>query len=223
MSGVNDRQVVWERKLLRAFDRARKAVRSAPSTPRTWFELLNQPFAVTFVGGGLIFLISTCIQDRYWVKQQRYTAQQAYISKRIDAATTAEAEIINGAGKLISAYALLVGAHENQIDDETLELERQAFNKEHREWDDSRDLLNLKMNRYFLGNAQQHWESLNAQLPNLDQHISILFKMDTRDQSTPHHEKMRECRVLVSKAEDEIYAMGLAMDAAVQKSIDDVH
>jgi hypothetical protein len=204
-------------------DEASKTDYKAGASPaqRTLFERINQPLAVTVIGGLLVFVISAFIQDRYWIKQQRFSARQVLISKTIDAATASESEIVDRVGKLISSYALIVGAHEHNLSEAELEEDRQKFNRMQLDWDVSEDLLKLKLRLYFASpQVQKEWQKIEDLLATLDEEIAKLFAIPIAERSSKHQKSLEECRSLITKTEAALADLGSSMDASIRASVD---
>jgi hypothetical protein len=172
---------------------------------RGLFGLLNQPLPVTLLGGVLVLMISTFVQDRYWMSQQTFLANQTLTRHRLDIAISTQEEVAKAVGKIISAGALIIGSHENQLGKLQHNAVLDTNNLLQNEWDQNEELLKLHIQMYFQSSGiQSSWLDVRERLGALDDEITELEKFSTGDPSDRHAKQITQSRKAVEDAEDSL-------------------
>lgn len=181
------------------------------------FVWLNKPFAVTLVGGALVFLISTFVQDRYWMSQQVFLANQTLAKQRLDAAISTQEEMAKAVGRLIAANALLVGAHESQLEKKQYGEVIDQHNLLQREWDLNEETLELHMKVYFqTPEIQQAWLHVRELLGDLDDKLTELQRFTPSKPSDKQTEQIEQCRKAIGTTEESLAALAQLMSAHIE-------
>jgi len=162
--------------------------------PRTWFRYVNQPLSA----GVLIVLASTFIQHRYWVAQQRFLMDREDVTVMIET----EEQVTGAVGKVLSASAIVVGAHERRFQTEQLNQVIDKYAELQLEWDKGEDLIKRRLRAHFFApNVDHEWSLVLDTLGELDAAIDRLDSFGTADSSEPHRDQIARCRELITKTE----------------------
>jgi hypothetical protein len=139
-----------------------------------WLSALNQPFAVTVAGGAIVFLITSYMQQRYWMAQQDYLFKQESMKFRLAAID----ETIKAVDQLLSAEAAEFTAYESDFDqDQKQEMDRERETARS-DWDKESDLRKLKIQLYFPDpGIQNAWQKVDTDLATLD---CYMLRLGTR-------------------------------------------
>lgn len=184
---------------------------------RIW-RCVNQPFVVTFLGGLLVLCIGAYLQHRSWEYQNKALLRQAQISGRISGAQATEEEVVRRVGQLLTAEALIVGAHEGSFDLNQLK-ETIAKNAGLRdEWDLAEEALKLRVRTSFSDrNVQRLLQELLSQFDPLYEDVEALQAFSTNGPSDGHKKQIAACRsrigIIESKLEELTNAMTRYIDA----------
>ena len=180
------------------------------------FVWLNKPFPVTLLGGILVLLISTFVQDRYWITQQEFLADQALAKQRLDASMSTQEEMARTVGRLIAANALLVGAHESQLDKKQYIEVIDQHNLLQREWDLNEETLELHMKVYFqTPEIQKAWLDLKELLGKLDDDLTELQTFTPSKPSNRQDEMIKQCRSTIDETEARLAALAQLMSSHI--------
>ena len=178
---------------------------------------LNKPFSVTLVGGLLVLLISTSVQNRYWKSQQLFLADQTLAKQRLDAAISTQEEMARVVGRLIAANALLVGAHESQLEKKQYTEVIDQHNLLQREWDLNEETLELHMKVYFrTPKIQQAWLRVNELLGDLDDKLTELEKFKPSKPSEKQDEQIKQCRQTIDDTENSLAGLAQLMSEYIE-------
>jgi hypothetical protein len=181
------------------------------------FVWLNKPLPVTLVGGILVLLISTFVQERYWKSQQVFLADQTLAKQRLDAAVSTQEEMAKVVGRLIAANALLVGAHESQLAKKQYNEVIDQHNLLQREWDLSEETLQLHMTVYFqTPEIQKAWLDVRELLGQLDDELSDLEEFTPDKPSEKQTEQIKQCRTTIDETEKGLAMLAQLMSAYIE-------
>jgi len=182
------------------------------SSGRKLWQAVNQPVVVTVLGGLAVFFISNYIQNQYWISQQKFLVQQATLSKRLELSNAAVEDLVRAVGRLITASASVVAAHERGFDRRQLNETIDHYNVLQDEWDQSEEVLKLKLRTYFpQAEIDAQWHDLRLKLGALDAEIVTLHGFSTSDASAAHRAQFAACRKSMKEAEDSLARLSTAM------------
>lgn len=176
-------------------------------------RFLNRPFSVAVLSGIFVLVVSTKLQDRYWLAQQQFLAKQATINKRLEATSSTEEDMVRAVGRFLTAKAVIVGAHENRLSKREVDAAVDEHNRLREDWDQTSELLKLKMRSDFPTPAvYQKWLMLDAELTVLDEEVNKLSTFEASDPSAKHITERDRCRALISEAESMLASLTLEMN-----------
>jgi hypothetical protein len=181
------------------------------------FVCLNKPFPVTVVGGVFVLLVSTRVQDRYWKSQQEFLADQTLAKQRLDAATSTQEELAKAVGRLIAANALLVGAHESQLEKKQYKEAVDEHNLLQREWDLGEETLELHMKAHFsTPDVQKEWTHVKELLGTLDDDLTDLQGFTPSKPSAKQDQAIKQCRAAIDETERGVATLAELMTAHIE-------
>jgi hypothetical protein len=136
------------------------------------YKRLNQPLSVTVLGGIIVFLITSFVQQQYAKSQREFEIEQAKRTHRIELASTAENQIIQELSKRFTGIAVVAGAYAGHYGKEQYRENVDYYNDSKREWDREQEVLELKVGVYFPDpGIQKSWNSLVKRLDNFDTNV----------------------------------------------------
>jgi hypothetical protein len=145
------------------------------ATISRFLSRLNQPFVVTVIGGAMVFLVTSSIQQRYWTAQQKYLFQQESIRFKLAAVD----ETIKSVDQLVSAYSAEFTSYDSHFDkgqQRKIDDELEAADKH---WDQEFVLRKVRVNVYFPGpEIQKALGQVNEDLGTLD---CYMMRLGTKD------------------------------------------
>jgi len=184
---------------------AQKGASLRPTKIAKLYKRLNSPLSVTVLGGLAVLVISTRVQNQYWVSQQRFLNDQTIHAHKIEATILTEEEIVRAAGKRLTGAAILVGAHEGHFDDDQHDKSIGAYNLSRREWDDLEEVLKLRLSIYYPDEAiQKSWRGLLLNMDNLDKSVIGLDKFSPADKSANHSRATASAREAIRQIEEDL-------------------
>jgi len=186
-----------------------------PGTHRKKDPWYNQPLPV----GVFILLATFLVQQWGWRSQQNFIAEQANQSAAIAQAQGTIEQVTISVGKLLSASAIIVGAHEAKVKKSQLNETIDKYQTLQAEWDQSADLLNRRMSNHF-GNAaiEAAWSSILDKLGELDSQVKDLDEFSTDDSSNAHSSQIQLCRQTITDIEGRLAKMTALMTDDVKSS-----
>ena len=169
-------------------------------SPRSFWGQLNQPVVVTVIGGLIVFLITSYIQNFYWRSQQKFLRLQ----QRTEVAEGVVEELGKKVGELRAASASLIGAHEQQYEKKQLNEVIDRYNAAQKNWDESEGVLNLRIEIYFAESSQTNEAStrLSKSLDALDDDISELLRYPTANPGNAHMQSIKKCRDAIAGVDE---------------------
>ncbi len=167
-------------------------------------RLLNQPLVV-----GLLILVSTSlVQHCGFRAQQRILAKQLRASAVMVQAETTIDQLAGAVGKVLTASATIVGAHEAKVKTAQLNEIVDRYDALLREWDVGEDLLKLRIRTKFsVPRIASDWSSLLDRLGQLDSEVTQLHGFSTTDPSEAHQRQIAQCRQTITDVENRLAAM----------------
>jgi hypothetical protein len=178
---------------------------------------LNKPLPVTVVGGVLVLLISTSVQERYWKSQQLFLADQTLAKQRLDAAISTQEEMAKAVGRLLAANAVLVGAHEAQLERKQYAEVIDQHNLLQREWDLNKKTLDLHMKVNFqTPEIENAWLGVETILGDLDDKLTGLEQFKPDRPSKKQTEQIEQCRAAIGEAEKSLANLAQLMSASIE-------
>jgi hypothetical protein len=200
----------------------READGSKPRRRRRWLARicrhLNSPLFVTLFGGVLVLLISTFVQDRYWVAQQDYLLRQSRRSHKIDAASTTQEEVIQAMGRRLTGIAVLIAAHEEHFQKKQYEEKRSEYEKSRDDWDNVEEVLKLKVGFYYDAKVNKSWSDLRTDFLALDTIVmEKLEKWDTESTKAEHLNLTTQARQTLEKVTDGLDQLAGQMNEYIEK------
>ena len=186
------------------------------SMRRSFWDKLNQPVVVTVLGGLLVFLITSYIQNFYWRSQQKFLRLQ----QKIEVADGVVEGLAKAVGEIRAASASIIGAHEQHYGKKQLDEVIERYNAAERGWDEGESALNLRIQIYFAPNRQMDDASqrLSSDLDALDDAVADLLDYSTLDSGAAHKESIRKCRDAISKVDGALEQLQSLMVGEVRAS-----
>jgi hypothetical protein len=167
------------------------------------YRRLNQPLSVTVLGGIIVFLITSFVQQRYATSQQEFLVEQSRRAHRIESASATEKEIIHALSKRFTGIAVVVGAYAGHYGKEQYRDNVDYYTASKREWDREQEVLELKVSTYFSDQRiLKSWEDLVKKLENFDASTVALndqFRGITKDST-----KLKEALASADKEIDSL-------------------
>lgn len=189
-------------------------------------DFLKQP-----LGTGVLIVIATgSLQQWNWRAQQKelnelWKSQQEQLNEQLRTNTLREKkektieEITVSVGKLLTASATIVGAHEGELKTEQLNRTLDEYHELQREWDKAEDVLKLHMRTYFsTPQIQADWSAILDKLGELDSQIRDLHDFNTDDGSKPHQDQKDLCRKIIQEIQDRLAALNGVMTGTLRDS-----
>lgn len=168
----------------------------------------NQPLPV----GLLILLVTFLLQEWGWKTQQKFITEQTNKSAAIAQTQGTIEEVTNSVGRLLSASAIIVGAHEAKLKKPEVNEGVDRYNALQAEWDQNVSVLKLKIRDYFKrADVELAWSSLLDRLGDLDSEIMDLHSFSTGDPSESHSDQIRVCRATLTELEERLANMTALM------------
>lgn len=145
-----------------------------------WLSMLNQPFAVTVLGGAIVFLVTSYMQQRYWLAQQGYLFQQESLKFKL----TAIDETMKSVDELLSAYGAEFNAYNLDFPQEQKQEIDNELTTASNDWDKEFDLRKLRIQLYFPDpKIQNAWKQVDDDLGDLDCYMKHLATSNVRQDS----------------------------------------
>jgi hypothetical protein len=133
------------------------------------YKRLNQPLSVTVLGGIIVFLITSFVQQQYAKSQQEFQIKQAKRAHRIELASAAENQVIQELSKRFTGIAVVVGAYNEHYSKKQYRDNVDYYNDSKREWDREQEVLELKVSTYFPdSDILKNWNALVKRLDDFD-------------------------------------------------------
>ena len=169
------------------------------SAPDGLWGKLNQPVVVTILGGLLVFLITSYVQELYWRSQQRFLS----LKQRIEVAESVVESLARSVGKVRAASASIVGGYEQHYGKAQLNEAIEQYNTAEKDWDENEGALNLKIQIYFPENKDLDGASqqLSSSLDVLDDTVANLLRHSTVDTGGTSDEGAKKCRDAIAKVD----------------------
>ncbi len=184
--------------------------------PRSFWGHLNQPVMVTVIGGLIVFLITSYIQNFYWRSQQKFLRLQ----QRTEVAEGVVEELAKKVGELRAASASLVGAHEQRYERKQLNEVIDRYDTAQKDWDESEGVLNLRIEIYFAEDSRTNDASarLSKSLDALDDDVSELLRYTTADPGDAHKQSIKKCRDAIDDVDGALGSLQSQMIKEVRAS-----
>ncbi|HXU37582.1 MAG TPA: hypothetical protein VN937_14570 [Blastocatellia bacterium] len=190
----------------------------APEKPKKKTPWYNQPLWV-----GIFILIGTfAIQQWGWKDQQKFIAQQSKVTATVARAEATTEQVTQAVGKALTASASIVGAHEARVNKSQLNEAIDSYHQLLREWDQSEDLLKLRIRTSFpVPPIESAWTSLLDQLGELDSEVTRLDKFNTTDTSDAHLQQIDHCRKIIKDIEQQLTVVTHLMTEHINATLTD--
>ncbi|MFZ0912414.1 MAG: hypothetical protein WBQ76_03885 [Candidatus Korobacteraceae bacterium] len=125
--------------------------------------------------------------------------------KRTELANATEEDLVRDVGKLLTASAAIVAAHENNFGKEQRSQAIDEFNSLQDEWDRNEDVLKLRVETYFsTAPIQAKWTEVLDELGGLDEEIKSLNGFHVSERSSRHAQRIESCRKAMDKAQESL-------------------
>lgn len=172
--------------------------------------MLNQPFVVTVIGGAMVFLVTSCVQQQYWIAQQKYLFQQESIRFKLAAVD----ETIKSVDQLVSAYSAEFTAYESNFDQDQQAKIDDELDTADKHWDQEFDLRKMRVKVYFPDpEVQKALDQVNDDLATLD---CYMMRLGTKN--VPHGFGCEQLR-LTDLAQKDLIVQGRPIIDATQEAL----
>lgn len=180
------------------------------------WNFIKQP-----LGTGVLILIGSALLQQWgWKWQQRYLGEQFRAAATQEQKHKTIDQVTESVGKLLTAYAMIVGAHEENVSTTQLNATIDKYHELQREWDQSEDLLKLRMTTLFpIPQIQSDWKTLLEKLGLLDSHIHDLEDFSTTDASAGHQQQIALSRSAISEIEKLLSEMNSRMTTHLDQTL----
>lgn len=161
-------------------------------------DKLDRPFVRGVVVAALVAVLSYV----GWNVRQHLLERQAQTKERVARAETTQREAANAVGRLITASAAIVAAHEKGFDKKQLNGTIDEYNQLQDEWDKGVAVLEADLQRDFPAqHIQAKWDQVLDHLGTLDDRVAKLDQFLTTDESVGHKQQITLCRETIADAE----------------------